>query len=204
MQTAYRQRTQSLKEVTAEKEAQKEELDETETRARHLKQQLDDLSSKLTEQDAAMMDLVDQLAREKQARREDEETRKKSIRIVTSNDPSGTGRRARASTGSDSGFESDGDSADNGSVFSRPGDSPNRDPPLSSATSINSTDIEFAQTHGQIPQPKALQMQGSRLQQQSAEAWDIVGMLKTENCCLKARVDDLEGVLSGCLDVIRS
>ena len=77
LQTAYKQRTQMLQDLNAEKEAQSEELEGAETRAQHLKLQLDDMTSRLAESDKAMMDLVDEVAREKQARRELEEKLKR-------------------------------------------------------------------------------------------------------------------------------
>ncbi|KAL8923692.1 MAG: hypothetical protein Q9208_004444 [Pyrenodesmia sp. 3 TL-2023] len=70
LQAAYKQRSQALHDVLAEKEAEAEELAGAEMRSKHLKLQLDDMTAKLAEQDEAMMDLVDQLAQEKQARRE--------------------------------------------------------------------------------------------------------------------------------------
>ncbi|KAI4185858.1 MAG: hypothetical protein L6R41_003872 [Letrouitia leprolyta] len=69
LQAAYKERCEALHDVLAEKEAQTEELEGAETRTRHLKIQLDDMTVKLQEQDKAMMDLVDQLAQEKEARR---------------------------------------------------------------------------------------------------------------------------------------
>ena len=84
MQAAYKERTISLHEMTAEKETQAEELEGTETRAKHLKIQLDDMAAKLAKQDELMMDLVDDLAHEKQLRREEEDARKRSIMLVKS------------------------------------------------------------------------------------------------------------------------
>ena len=94
LQTAYKERTVSLREMTAEKETQAEERQGAETRSKHLKIQLDDMAAKLAEQDNAMMDLVEELANEKRLRREEEDARKKSIKLVT---PSGTGAPTRGS-----------------------------------------------------------------------------------------------------------
>ena len=82
LQAAYRERTISLREMQAEKETQVEEREGAETRSKHLKIQLDDMSAKLAEQDTAMMDLVEQLANEKRLRREEENARKRSVRLV--------------------------------------------------------------------------------------------------------------------------
>jgi hypothetical protein len=82
LQAAYKERTIALRDMTAEKETQAEELEGAETRSKHLKTQLDDMNAKLAEQDKAMMDLVDDLANEKRLRREEEDARKKSLKLV--------------------------------------------------------------------------------------------------------------------------
>ena len=82
LQSAYRERTISLRDMTAEKETIAEELEGAETRTRHLKSQLDDLSARVVEQDKAMMELVDELANLKRIRVEEEDARKRTIRPV--------------------------------------------------------------------------------------------------------------------------
>ncbi|QSZ34930.1 hypothetical protein DSL72_007792 [Monilinia vaccinii-corymbosi] len=71
LQTVYKLRTIEYHEMKAEKDAQGEELEEAETRAKHLKLQLEDMAKKFNEQDTAMEELVNQLAGEKQARMEE-------------------------------------------------------------------------------------------------------------------------------------
>ncbi|KAL8701235.1 MAG: hypothetical protein Q9201_005014 [Fulgogasparrea decipioides] len=78
-QTAYKERSRALHDVLAEKETQAEELEGAQMRTRHLKLQLDAMTAKLAEQDKAMMDLVDQLAQEKQARREAEDAHSRNL-----------------------------------------------------------------------------------------------------------------------------
>lgn len=68
--------------MKAEKETIAEELEGAETRTRHLKSQLDDLSARVVEQDQAMMELVDELANLKRIRAEEEDARKRTIRPV--------------------------------------------------------------------------------------------------------------------------
>ncbi|MCJ1371575.1 hypothetical protein MMC20_002793 [Loxospora ochrophaea] len=131
MQSAYRERTSALKEMIVEKQAQSEELDEAETRAKHLKMQLDEMALKVAEQDNVIMNLVNELAQERQLRQEEEVARKRSVRLVESSEihqvgrsgqssfKSQSGRRvSKASTVSDSGFESDGESPTE-SLFSK-------------------------------------------------------------------------------------
>ena len=71
-----------MRELTGEKEAQAEELAESETRAKHLKIQLDDMAAKLAKQDEVVMNLVDDLAQEKQMRREEGDARMRSVQLV--------------------------------------------------------------------------------------------------------------------------
>lgn len=124
LQTALRESTMSLNQMRIEKEAQAEKSDDSETRAKHLKIQLHNMTTKLAEQDAAMMNLVDELAQEKQLRREEEYARKRSVMLVkasraeaaalgtgNSHDGSPLGQKGRSSTVSDSGFESEDDSS---------------------------------------------------------------------------------------------
>lgn len=84
LQAAYKERCEALHDVLAEKEVQAEELEGAEMRTRHLKIQLDDMTAKMQEQDKAMMDLVDQLAQEKEARREIESQPEKTWKSRTS------------------------------------------------------------------------------------------------------------------------
>ncbi len=135
LQTAYKLRSISLHEMTAENSVQREELDEAETRARHLKLQLDDMAAKVAERDEAVKVLTEELASERQQRRDEEEARKRSIILVSkprrepqpSDEAGGRVRpvgqhKKRQSNGtmaSDSGFESDDDCSSAESVFSR-------------------------------------------------------------------------------------
>ena len=222
LQTAYKERTIALRDMIAEKETIAEESEGAVTRARHLKMQLDDMTAKFAEQDQAMMNLVDELAQEKQARREEEEARKKTIRVVRDITPPSSGSRhpglSRSNTVSDSGFESEDDSSVD-SVFSRRNGAHSPIPSVSSASTASSPDT-FLRTHefpiaattAQIarrrmgepagkgaPVHSCTNCEGPRA---SSEAWSIVSILKDENEELKHRVGELEGALDGCLDVV--
>ena len=234
LQTAYKQRTLTLQEVKAEKDAQLEELEQAQIKARHLKIQLDNMTTKLAEQDKAMMDMVVELATEKEARRNEEDVRKRTIRLVdaTMEDLSCQGsfhprqyRVSRASTVSDSGFESDEESfAD--SLFSK--QQGTSSPTISVTTSSMSSpevhqDSEFSPfartssrgqlrlkaTHAmtQTSAPRSTIIQKEQCENcegvRASEAWNIVGILKEENMCLKERVGHLEGEVDGCLDLVR-
>ena len=82
LQTAYKLRTLSLHEISAEKEAMAEELEEAETRAKCLKSQLDDMAHQMSMKDASIADLAAELAAEKQARAEEKLAREQSIALV--------------------------------------------------------------------------------------------------------------------------
>ena len=93
LQTAYKLRTLSLHELSAEREAMRDQLEEAETRAQSLRAQLEDMAQKVSEQDRAMEDLVRQLAVEKQARVQEKEAREKSIALVKTNKEDVMGKR---------------------------------------------------------------------------------------------------------------
>ena len=220
LQTAYRERTIALREMTAEKETVAEESEGAVTRARHLKMQLDDMTTRFAEQDQAMMNLVEELAQEKQARREDEEVRKKTIRVVGDviSPSSGHSSLSRSNTVSDSGFESEDDSSAD-SVFSRRNGAQSPILSISSASTRSSPDAY--RTHefhvpASAAQPALLRLpQGQPVAKgtlvhsctncegvRASEAWSVVSILKEENQGLKIRVGELEGALDGCLDVV--
>ena len=232
LQMAYKERTRALREMTTEKETQNEELDGAETRAQHLKIQLDDIAVRITEQDNAMMNLVDDLAREKQLRREEEEARKRSVILVKASREAcveRSQRESRSSINSDWSCES-GEESSAESVFSRQHGATSPTMSMSSVSTTNSPDtylshdFHLVAQNGPEPnsQPLFKGMAGSNNRKQTAswqgeprdltcanchgltrnEAWNIVGVLKGENKALKGRVEQMEGALDGCLDVV--
>lgn len=70
MQNAYRQKAQALVDLEKDREAEREEVEEAETRAKHLKFQLEDMASKATEQERRMQQLMEELAVERRGRAE--------------------------------------------------------------------------------------------------------------------------------------
>jgi hypothetical protein len=74
MQGAYRQRLAALRELEAEREAQREELEEAETRAAHLKMQLEGMALRAAEQERDMRRLAEELGAERRARAEERES----------------------------------------------------------------------------------------------------------------------------------
>ncbi|CAK7265537.1 hypothetical protein SEPCBS57363_001635 [Sporothrix epigloea] len=68
MQYAYRQRTVAYRELADEKSVCDEELEEAETRAQHLKMQLEGMARQAADQQREMQLLMDELSAEKKAR----------------------------------------------------------------------------------------------------------------------------------------
>lgn len=68
MQAAYRERSTALRDLQAERSAQRDELEEAETRARHLKMQLEDMAAKAQEHESRMRGLMEELAAERKSR----------------------------------------------------------------------------------------------------------------------------------------
>ena len=215
LQAAYRERATAFKDMAAEKEALSEETQGAETRARHLKMQLDAMAEQLAEQDRAMMNMVDELAREKLARREEEEARKRSVRLVEQDftPPRVPRSRPRRSTLSDSGFESEDDSSAE-SVFSRRDGTQSPTMSMSSVSTESSPEILHSRDIVQSPTQAArlrIPPNATKPVQQpcanchgirASDAWLVVSVLKEENQALKKRVGELEGALDGCLDVV--
>ena len=231
LQAAYKERTSSLRDMAAEKETLAEETQSAETRACHLKTQLDNMSARLDEQDGAMMNLVDELAQEKLARREEEEGRKRSIRVVAKTVPSTTAhpRISLENTISDPDFESEDESSVE-SVFSTRNGTYSPTMSMSSISTPGSPEAYHApELQPAPPMPRAARLRLPTSQPikgrpalhrdgiveepiqltcancngvRVSEAWTVVGVLKEENANLKERVGELEGALDGCLDVV--
>ncbi|KAK1769093.1 hypothetical protein QBC33DRAFT_433326, partial [Phialemonium atrogriseum] len=131
MQNAYRQRVIAVRDLEAEKAAQKDELEEAETRAAHLKMQLEGMALRAAEQEKGMQQLMDQLMAEKKARAEEKLAREKSIALMAGgpmvSEDMGvdvdqlrrTWRKSGDTVKTDTSFESDDESAASESVFSR-------------------------------------------------------------------------------------
>ena len=213
MQMAYKERSTTLRDIAVERDAEAEERQGTETRCQALKVQLDDLAGRLKEQDDAMMDLVDQLANEKRLRREEGESRKRTVTLVRH------GRRERLSTATTASTCESEDESSCESVFSRRHGASSPSMSMSSVSVVSSPEVH------QLPEfPPALTPQMARLQGglashpftnakgptasrncqsgKESEAWNVVVMLKEENIALKDRISQMEGALDGCLDVL--
>lgn len=231
LQNAYRQKTVALRDLEAERAAEKDELEEAVTRATHLKMQLEGMASKAVEQQEAMRELMDQLMAEKRARAEEKLARERAAAGVILSPPEGSisedyeddgeSRKLwRKSAGTDGSY-SDEDSLDE-SVFSR-----SRSPTVAPST------VEGSIVDGPInttPKATMLTVRGRNSGQMStfqkivrgvvgvegegvdgcrnckgrdaSVAWDTVSLLRDENKHLKQRVGQLEVAVEGALDLV--
>lgn len=128
-QAAYQQRTIAYYELKAERTAQSEEKEEAETRMHHLKMQLEGMARRAAEQEAIMQSLMEELTQEKRMRMEEQ----RQLKVASVSEGSSVSedlgaeedqqrRKWRRSTGtakSDLGCETDDESIEEASVFSR-------------------------------------------------------------------------------------
>lgn len=228
-QVAYQQRNTELRDIKAEQEAQAEEQGEMETRVQHLKMQLEEMGRKVAERESTMQALLDELTQEKQARMEEHmAARAKYSRpsnastisedLGVEEDQRRHGRRSSAeTTKSDSSLDTDEESVDEESIFSR-----SRSPTI--ANSINEAEQQALpkkmilgtqrQTKPSNPQftgpfQKLFKAAGSDQPpsgchkcKETGLAWETVNVLKSENKGLKNRVEELETAVETALDAV--
>ena len=219
-QRSYRQLSTALVDAQSEQSAQDDELDEAETRARHLKMQLETMAERATEQDEQMQTLVDELAFERHARQEEDAARTRSLALMRTqpqcNCPHTPRRRNRVSNSElsvDSGFESDAET-DAASLFSRNCLSPATTDQSSileveaDVTPTKHKKVQSLQRGGayEKPRPGAVSVQswgcancegGSQ-----ASVWGRLSKEREENRVLRQRVESLEEAVEGALDVV--
>lgn len=231
-QTSYRQLSTALVDVRAEQGAQDDELDEADTRIRHLKSQLETMAARQNDQDEQMRRLMEELMFERRARQEEEEARKKSLSMVRGDTYHDTAaadadnhasprRRNRVSNSDvsvDSGFESECET-DGASVFSR-----NNcvSPTGTDLSSVAEMDDRQTTPKGNR-KPAALQRSSTydkvrngtaQLENQNgwgcanceggsqAAVWGRLAKEREENSMLRVRVVELEQAVEGALNVV--
>jgi hypothetical protein len=173
LQTAYKARTTALNDIRADYAAQTDELDESETRARHWKMQLSDMSLRMADTETS---LRGQLVHERQMREELELKEKERAAKRRANP-----RPSALSSASDSGFESDTDGEYQGS-------------PLDSPVSFNKHSMAALDSRCTLPGAMETLWEMSALQGSSD--------LTTENYMLRQRVTELEGAVDACLRLL--
>ncbi|ORY70076.1 uncharacterized protein BCR38DRAFT_334064 [Pseudomassariella vexata] len=236
MQSAYRERTTAFQEIQAERSVEKEEAEEINMRVESLKMQLEHMASKAAEQEQAMQQLMRELKAEKKARIEERLTREKLLAegpIV--NEDLGVDeaerqkwRKSGLTVKSDVSFDTDEESAESESVFSR-----SRSPTIMTSARESTIDLPTVQpgkTASMEATPKSKTAKEMTTFQKlfkgisgdttkddgglgadgckncrgrdSSVAWDTVSLLRDENRGLKHRVADLEVAVDGALDVV--
>ncbi|KAK1598703.1 uncharacterized protein LY79DRAFT_665848 [Colletotrichum navitas] len=122
-QSAYQRQDAALQELRTEKDAQAEEHDEADTRIQHLRVQLENMASKVAEQEQLMQQLMAELNAEKKARHEERITRERNRPLsegsTTSEDLGVEEDMARRKWRKSAGFDTDDESVEDASVFSR-------------------------------------------------------------------------------------
>ncbi|KAF2202645.1 hypothetical protein GQ43DRAFT_347891, partial [Delitschia confertaspora ATCC 74209] len=230
-QNSYRTLSTALGDARAEQSAQDDELDEAETRVRHLKMQLETMAARATEQDAQMQQLKGELAIERHRRKDEEEARKNSLALIRgpacAHLPSGLRvksletpmRRKRVSNSEvsvDSGFESECDS-EAASIFSRANGalSPTDTVPSSVASEMEMTPSPMEKR----PMPLQRTSTYEKVLRKSVDfeggwgcgnceggvqssVWGRLAREREENSQLKRRVQVLEDAVHGALDVV--
>ncbi|RYP70835.1 hypothetical protein DL771_005210 [Monosporascus sp. 5C6A] len=84
MQAAYRERAATVRELRAEREAHREEMEETNLRLQLFKTQLEDMAQKAAEQEEEMQRLVTELDAEKRARHEEQQQQQQRRSLLPS------------------------------------------------------------------------------------------------------------------------
>ncbi|OHF00160.1 hypothetical protein CORC01_04568 [Colletotrichum orchidophilum] len=122
-QIAYQRQNAALIELRVEKDAQNDENDEAETRIQHLKVQLENMATKVAEQEQSMRQLMTELNAEKKARQEERAMRERNRPISEgssiSEDLGAEEDQARRKWRKSAGFDTDEESVEDASVFSR-------------------------------------------------------------------------------------
>ncbi|KAH7074540.1 hypothetical protein BKA63DRAFT_513233 [Paraphoma chrysanthemicola] len=223
-QTAYRQMSTALVDARSEQSAQEDELDEADTRNRHLKMQLETMAARANEQDEQTRQLMEDLAFERRARQEDEAARKRSLSLVQTQAPcehaacpASPRRRNRISNSDisvDSGFESEAET-DAASVFSRNCMSP-------TGTEISSVHEHEHDATPKNRKPQAIERRSTydKVREGPVDltkggwgcanceggaqsgVWGRLAKEREENRTLRHRVEQLEDAVEGALNVV--
>lgn len=204
-QTAYKEKVDFLESIRPEMEAQKEEVAEAQTRADHLKMQLEDLGQRAEEQKQVNLELVQQIAEEKLKSQEIADT----IRLVRVNAAGGgadvesrRGKRRSAGSTADSGFESDTDrDTDASSIFSSGVQTPvSQHPPHVIVSSENMYD---GSSWNVTPTKDAYDRVNVVAGGNGARgAWATVEQLRHENAGLRSEVECLKNGMQGVIDFV--
>ncbi|PPJ50726.1 hypothetical protein CBER1_08114 [Cercospora berteroae] len=204
MQIAYKEKVEYLASIQPEIDAQKEEVEEAQTRSAHLKMQLEDTARIAKEQRDVNEELILKLSEEKMKVQQLQEERAKSIRIVRreteipeeDEDPNRTIKRSSRGSASDSGFESDADTA---SLFSSGVETPASQYASRPPTLDHRIDPRYIPARGSV-----LSQQSTAFSRNEGVAWATVEKLRNENSDLKAQVVSLQQGYDGVLEFVET
>lgn len=237
-QAAFQQRTTEFRDLQGDCEAQVEEKEEVEMRVHHLKMQLEEMGRKADEREEVLQSVLQELAQEKRARAEElqmvRERRVPPSEISTVSEDLAaeedqkrrSWRKSGATTKSDLSLDTDEESVDEISIFSR-----SRSPTIATSFSEASPiDPPSQQAKAMMPPPPRPQKQAPAQMttfqklfkgmsgenkdangpngcrncqgQDASIAWDTVSLLRDENKGLKQRVGELETAVEGALDAV--
>ncbi|KAL5119080.1 hypothetical protein ACEQ8H_003004 [Pleosporales sp. CAS-2024a] len=225
-QNSYRQLSTALVDARSEQSAQEDELDEADTRVRHLKMQLETMAVRAAEQDEQIRKMNEDLDFERRARQEEEAARIRCVAFIR-NQPicdhaacaDATPRRPHRISGSeisvDSGFESECET-DVASVFSRNCFSPTgtdmssvlEQDLESTPKNRKSARLEFTSTDDKVRHGTVVDLDkgswGCANCEGGAQAavWGRLAKEREENRTLRHRVDQLEDAVERALNVV--
>lgn len=203
MQSAYREKVDYIASIQPELDAQREETEEAETRAQHLKMQLEDMGRRAQEHETAMRQMAAQLAEEKVKAQEAREVAR-SIRVVAEQDENENTprrwKRGSAGSASDSGFESDWD-RDTESIVSSGVPTPRTPPAILNAPMFETLDGRIQ--GGKLAKQMSFRPNLSRGQAHEAVvSLSMLHQLRDENQDLRRQLDDMHVSLQGCIDYV--
>jgi hypothetical protein len=199
MQAAYKEKLDYITTIQPEIDAQREEVEEAETRSKHLKLQLEDMGRQAQEHETAMQDLARQLFEEKMKVHEAREA-VRTVRLVprAESDEEQTPRRRKRNSGgsaSDSGFESDLES-----VFSA-GTASGAETPATAPSISSANNARQPKGRDGVVSRTGNNGGGKRLGAEHA-AWATVEALRNENRDLRAQMEEMQRSLQGCIDFV--
>ncbi|KAK4540924.1 hypothetical protein LTR36_008432 [Oleoguttula mirabilis] len=225
MQAAYKEKVDYISTIQPEIDAQKEEVEEAETRSRHLKLQLEDISRQAADQNQALQEMAIQLAEEKMKVSEAQEAARSTVKLVrrttdqsTDGDDEDTPRRRKrgspgrqsGSQASDSGFESDAEYAE--SVMSAGAETPLSPPTMTITPAYDGRDwaintsksrpaLSRQSSRSVVSGTTAYSSNTKRLGSEGA-AWATVESLRGENQGLQRQMEEMQKTLQGCIDFV--
>lgn len=162
MQGAYRRRVGAVADLEAEAGARQEELQEAETRMQHFKMQLERMARRAAQQQRDMELLADELAAERRARAHERMMREKGMAAISGvrdhpsegstvsedlgvEDDQRAGHKWRKSLKSDGSYDTDDESVEDESVFSR-----SRSPTIAPSTFDGASVVDAPVSHPRV------------------------------------------------------